>query len=358
MGAQRDLVHVAEHVELREGDARRTLHLHAVARRHEVDGADAAGTAGLCAELRTGLAQLCRFIAEPLAGEGPLAHAGGVSLDHAHDLVELCGGQTRADRRIGGDGVGGGGVGIDAVVQIAQRAELCLEENALAVCLRLAQERRGVGDKGLDLCAEVVDPRRQLVHGIALCTVDAGEREVLPLEQIGQMRLEVLGVEQLARQHGLFLILVGVERRDALLGGAVLLVLEPRFLQRVEFAMPRQQQGGALADLQVLRRDRHACGAQGLDLVIQVLAVERHAVAENVYHALAEDAAGQQVQGELALIVHDGVARVAAALIAHDHVEAVGEIVDHAALALVAPVDAYDRTIRHDNSLLNISSVL
>ena len=182
VGAQRNLVHVAEHVELREGDARRTLHLHAVARRHEVDGADAAGTAGLCAELRTGLAQLCRFIAEPLAGEGPLAHAGGVSLDHAHDLVELCGGQTRADRRIGGDGVGGGGVGIDAVVQIAQRAELCLEENALAVCLRLAQERRGVGDKGLDLRAEVVDPRRQLVHGIALCTVDAGEREVLPLE--------------------------------------------------------------------------------------------------------------------------------------------------------------------------------
>ena len=85
---------------------------------------------------------------------------------------------------------------------------------------------------------------------------------------------------------------------------------------------------------------------------------ERHAVAENVHHALAEDAAGQQVQGELALIVHDGVARVAAALIAHDHVEMVGEVVDHAALALVAPVDAYDRTIRHDNSLLNISSVL
>ena len=122
--------------------------------------------------------------------------------------------------------------------------------------------------------------------------------------------------------------------------------------------MPRQQQGGALADLQVLRCNRHTCGAQGLDLVIQVLAVERHAVAENVYHALAEDAAGQQVQGELALIVHDGVACVAAALIAHDHVEMVGEVVDHAALALVAPVDAYDRTIRHDNSLLNISSVL
>ena len=172
------------------------------------------------------------------------------------------------------------------------------------------------------------------------------------------MRLEVLGVEQLAGEHGLLLILVGIERRDALLGGAVLLVLEARFLQRVELAVPRQQQGGALADLQVLRCNRHTCGAQGLDLVIQVLAVERHAVAENVHHTLAEDAAGQQVQGELALIVHDGVARVAAALIAHDHVEMVGEVVDHAALALVAPVDAYDRTIRHDNSLLNISSVL
>ena len=111
--------------------------------------------------------------------------------------------------------------------------------------------------------------------------------------------------------------------------------------------MPRQQQGGALADLQVLRRDRHACGAQGLDLVIQVLAVERHAVAENVHHALTEDAAGQQVQGEFAVLIDDSMAGIAAALIADNDVIVFGQQIDHASLALVTPVDADDYSISH-----------
>ena len=51
------------------------------------------------------------------------------------------------------------------------------------------------------------------------------------------------------------------------------------------------------------------------------------------------------MQGKLAQLVDHGVAGVAAALVADDHVIVAGEQIHHAALALVAPVDAYDGAI-------------
>ena len=48
---------------------------------------------------------------------------------------------------------------------------------------------------------------------------------------------------------------------------------------------------------------------------------------------------------ELAELVYDGVAGVAAALKSHDDIIVFREQVDHAALALVAPVDAYNCTV-------------
>ena len=126
---------------------------------------------------------------------------------------------------------------------------------------------------------------------------------------------------------------------------AVLLVRQTGLLQAVQVPVPGQQQGGPVADLQVLRGDGHALAGDVLHLGPQALAVQGHAVAQDVHHALAEDAGGQQVQGELAQLVDHGVAGVAAALIADHHIVLAGEEVHHPALALVAPVDAYDGAI-------------
>ena len=189
MCADGDLVHVAQDIELRQGDVRRALRLHAVARRDQIDGADAAGSAGLRAVLRARVAQLLRPFAEPLADERALAHAGRVRLHHAHDLVELRRGKARADGRIRRNGVRRGGVGIDAVVQVAQRAELGFKEDGLALLLRVSQETAGVGDVGLDGAAVGVDPRHELVHRVALCAVDLLEHQVLPLKKVGKVLL-------------------------------------------------------------------------------------------------------------------------------------------------------------------------
>ena len=51
------------------------------------------------------------------------------------------------------------------------------------------------------------------------------------------------------------------------------------------------------------------------------------------------------MQCELALLVDDGVAGVAAALITDHHVIVLSQQVHHAALSLIAPVDTYDGAI-------------
>ncbi len=65
-----------------------------------------------------------------------------------------------------------------------------------------------------------------------------------------------------------------------------------------------------------LRGDLNALLAQLLDLAVQMLRVDDHAVAHNADDVGAQDAGGQQVQHELAALVLDGVAGVVAALIA------------------------------------------
>ena len=94
------------------------------------------------------------------------------------------------------------------------------------------------------------------------------------------------------------------------------------------------------------RESRSRCQGQDVGhLSPQALAIQSHAVAQDVHHTLAEDAGGQQVQGKLAELVHHGMAGVAAALIADHHVVVRGHQVYHAALALVSPVDSHDGTI-------------
>lgn len=131
VGADGDFVQIAQHVQLGQGDVGRGLHLNAVAGGNKVDGADPAGTAGLRAVLEARLPEGVRFGTEHLTDEGAFAHAGGVGFHNADDLVDLGGGQTGTHRSVGGNGIGRGGVGVDAVVQIPQRAQLGFKQDLL-----------------------------------------------------------------------------------------------------------------------------------------------------------------------------------------------------------------------------------
>ena len=117
--------------------------------------------------------------------------------------------------------------------------------------------------------------------------------------------------------------------------------------------MPRQQQAGPVGDLQVVRRDGDSFAADVFHLGPEVLEVQGDPVAQDVHDAVPEDAGRQQMQGEFALFVDDGVAGVAAALAPDDDIVFGREEVDHAALAFIAPVDPYDRAGLHAIFLLS-----
>ena len=164
----------------------------------------------------------------------------------------------------------------------------------------------------------------------------------------------MLRVKQFAGQDDLLLIFVTVKRRNAALGGTVFLILQTGFFQRIQVAVIGQQQGGALRDFQIFRRDGDAGLHDAFHLLPQRFAVQRDAVAQNVYDALAENAGGQQMQTKFPAFVDDGMAGIAAALIADDDVIILCHQVHHAALAFVAPVDSHNCAVRH-NQFLQIS---
>ena len=116
--------------------------------------------------------------------------------------------------------------------------------------------------------------------------------------------------------------------------------------------MVREDDGRAFGDLEVFRRDADAGLLQGLDLAPEALQIDHNAVAEDVHDARQADAGGDEMQGKFAVFVDDGVARVVAALIPADDIIVACDEVDHPALALVAPVDAYDRAVAHNSKLL------
>src|SRR2546422_995212 len=84
-----------------------------------------------------------------------------------------------------------------------------------------------------------------------------------------------------------------------------------------------------------------ASARAGVELDEERLGIQHDAVPHDAHRAL-QDARGDLVQHELACGGVDRVARVRAALIAHDEVGALGEHVDDLPLALVPPLSADD----------------
>ncbi|CDE04112.1 putative uncharacterized protein [Anaerotruncus sp. CAG:390] len=166
--------------------------------------------------------------------------------------------------------------------------------------------------------------------------------QVLPLAKTDKSLLQRLGVSEVAHADGLFHILVAVYGTDAAAGRAELGVAESVLFKDVELLVIRQADRSAIADLEIFGGDGYSRLAETSDLTEEVLKVYDHTVAHDIDSALAKNARGEEVENKLSLVVHHSVSGVVAALITDDHVIVGGEQIDHTALALVAPVDAYD----------------
>ena len=173
-------------------------------------------------------------------------------------------------------------------------------------------------------------------------TVAAGDGEVFPLDDIGNAAAQVIEVFKVAHAQCFFHELIGIDRRNAAACRTELLVAESVLFQSVKELVIGHADGCAVADLEVFRAYCDTALAQTRGLIKQVLKVDDYASTEDVDGVVAEDAGRQQVQDELALVVYHGVACVVAALIADNDVVIFREQIDHAALALIAPVCSHD----------------
>lgn len=187
-------------------------------------------------------------------------------------------------------------------------------------------------------------PVQQGIVGHLFLMVAARQLHVLGVQNHTQTVLGALlvQVEQVAQTQSLFAVLVAVGVGDAAAGGAegTALLGKAVFFQPILHLVPRHRNGGLIGELQILGADFHTTGFDGLHLVCEVIEVNHHAGAQHTGHVRVQDAGGQQVQDELALLGDDGVSSIVAALIAGNDVSMFGQQVDDAALALIAPVDS------------------
>ncbi len=158
---------------------------------------------------------------------------------------------------------------------------------------------------------------------------DARQRRFEPLAEL--LRLDEVGDADSATSD-----LVDVGRTDAARGRA-----DPRraalpLVELVEHDVVRHHQVGAVADRQVVRRDPGR--GEPVELRDEGRRIDDHPGAEEVPGGRVEDPRWDEVELEVAVRVHDGVAGVVAAAVPHDQVGIGGEVVDDATLALVTPL--------------------
>ena len=277
-----------------------------------------------------------------LSGKGAVADAGGISLHDADGVGQLVARDACADGGVSADGVGGSGVGVDAEVDVAQSAQLSLEQHLLAGGIGVSQILAHVADVVLEDGGVLLQPCPHLIHADGSGVVAALHDEVLGVHHGDQALLDgVVQMQQVAHAEGLLHVLVTVSVGDAALGGAELCagLGQAGLFQAVLIHMVGHGNGGPVGDLQVIGGDGNALLPQLVDLAVQMVRVDDHTVAHHADNVGAQDAGGQQVQHELAALVLHGVACVVAALIPCNDVILLADQVDHAALALIAPVD-------------------
>ena len=278
-------------------------------------------------------------------GEGPLAHAGGVRLADAKHVINARGAHARAGACRAGGGVAARDERVRAVVDVEQGALRALEQHGAPVTDRRVEDERGVGDERLNARGH---GQHLVGHGIgveARLAVDLLEDVVLRVERDGDLAAQDALVKQVLHADPDARGLVHVGRPDAAARGADGQLAQADLALGVHLHVVRHDQVRGARDAQVA--GVNAALLQLVEFLHQHEGIHHHAVADDAERVGVEDAAGDEVQRVRLVAGHDGVARVVAALVARDHVAALGEQVNDLALALIAPLGADHHRRRH-----------
>ncbi len=353
-GAELQLIHAGEHVELGERHGGQPVHPRGHPQRRQIEPAAAPRPAGGRAELGAGLAQLLADRALELGGKGTAADPGRVGLGDAQHPVDAGRPDARAGAGAAGDGVRAGHEGIGAVVDVEHRPLGALEQDLLAGGERVGGFARGVAADGLQPLGPAGGQLEDLLGARQLAA--EGLRDGRPVGQVRlDLRFETVAPE-VADPHAAAADLVLVGGADAALGGADLAVAGRRLTEPVQQLVVGQDQVRALGDAEA-PRGAHAARFEGVDLVDDGLGVDDRALADQAALPFVENAARHQVEDELLAADHQRVAGVRATGVAHHELGVWREQVDDLPLALISPLRSDNDQGRHSHSPLTNASV-
>ncbi len=227
-------------------------------------------------------AQLLCLVPENLRHKFPRAHSTGICLHNGIDFLNGIGRDTAcAHSAIACQRRGGGGHGIDAHVRVAQRAELALQQNSLARLHRVMQQGRGIHHIRREDFLILHELFIDFVPVQRLLMVKLGVQHVFQIQNVVNALIQsVLVIIQIAYLETDFRIFVGIEGRNARLGGAERLIRKPCLLQAVQLPMVRHQHLAAVGNGDF--RLWHASVPDILQLVYQIFHAKGHAVADNI----------------------------------------------------------------------------
>ena len=200
-------------------------------------------------------------------------------------------------------------------------------------------------------------PIHQFIDRICFGVIDVFEGQVLPFKDAGEAFAEFIHVAELTHLNGFFLIFVTVDRCDPALGGAEFRVFQAGFFQLIQIPVIRENDDGAVTDLEIFRADLRTFVRYIFDLTAESLRFDDSTVSQHVHDVRTKNAGGKQVQGKFTVFIHHGMPGVIPALIADDNVIIFGDQVDHAAFPFITPVHSNDSTDCHSSSKNNLVQV-
>ena len=176
---------------------------------------------------------------------------------------------------------------------------------------------------------------------------EAAAQRVVVHEDAIDLVAERRRVAQILHADGAAADLVLVCRPDAAAGSADLAGAGGFLADDVELAVQRQNERGVLGDAQVVTADGNALPGELVDLLAQRPRIDDDAVADDAELAGADDARRQQRQLEGFVADDQRVPGVMTALEAHDDIGTLRQPIYDLAFALVAPLGADHRDVRH-----------
>ena len=232
------------------------------------------------------------------------------------------------------------------MIEVQQRPLRALQQHPLTLLQQVLHHLFG----GTDHWPQPLSPpaaKFQYLVGVHwLAAVHAGDDPILHFHGgLNPVRQLLGGIQQVAHADAVAGCLVHVGRADALSGGANGAPAPGLLLQLVQQDVIGHDDVGAVADEQKAGVD--ALLLQAGDLPQQHFGIDDHAVADDAGDAGPADAGGNQVQLELAALVHYRMSGVVAAGVAHDAIGLAGKVVNNFALAFVAPLSPDYGVSRH-----------